>query len=266
MAIVHVAILGLGLAGLPAVTVCADGATIQASTGQPWISDQQLLVDAWAATGRDDIKAIAPYVPDLEKALARAKHAYDLAKHGSGDNSYQLIEGGWVWVTPIEQSTGVATPSKSSHKIVPASNPYPMTSVVLASYYNAVGRPRDALRVIGMGLALPDINESLNRLSLVVERGDALTALKLWREALASYSEDPRSPNVDVVAEAKMYLGRGNVLIKLKRLDDAEASFKRSLELDPDNERALEELAYIAKLNREAASTPLSAISPLPTP
>lgn len=47
-----------------------------------------------------------------------------------------------------------------------------------------------------------------------------------------------------------MLRGRGYILVELKRLDEAEASFNDSLKVEPKNPIAVNELRYIAELRR----------------
>jgi Flp pilus assembly protein TadD len=53
-----------------------------------------------------------------------------------------------------------------------------------------------------------------------------------------------------------MRRGRGFVLTELGRLDEAEAAYRESLKIEPDSERAKNELQYIARLKAGGPSAP----------
>ena len=83
------------------------------------------------------------------------------------------------------------------------------------------------------------------------ERGYALNAIGNAKEALAAYERAfalaTRYPSQETYRGAALR-GIGFSLIELHQLDEAESRFKQSLELEPDNQVALNELAYIEKL------------------
>ena len=110
-----------------------------------------------------------------------------------------------------ENSLGAARPPRSLHLLG-----------VLAYERSEFAR---ALDRIGLILAKdPDNSLALNH------RGLALTALKRFDDALASY--DRALAVQPDYAEA--LLNRGDVLVELKRLDQALASFDRALEVRRD--------------------------------
>ena len=86
---------------------------------------------------------------------------------------------------------------------------------------------------------------------IAVEMGYALNALRRFSEALDSYMHaealagkyPSQRPHLAVALR-----GKGFALIELQRLDEAEVAFKSSLEIDPNNKLALNELGYIKRL------------------
>jgi tetratricopeptide (TPR) repeat protein len=80
---------------------------------------------------------------------------------------------------------------------------------------------------------------------------------KDWARMLALYINAEHaadfSPETEQAAERSRALrGQGFGLIELNRLDEADAIFRKCLELDPDDNRAKNELDYISKLRRGA--------------
>ena len=115
---------------------------------------------------------------------------------------------------------------------------------VVASKQGRFGR---ALFCIDCGLELePDHPELWN------EKGYLLGRLKRYQEALDCYiraaSVRDWAPPSQV---ARALRGQGIQLVDLDRLDEAEDALRRSLDLDPDNQNAQNELGYIADLRRK---------------
>jgi len=67
-------------------------------------------------------------------------------------------------------------------------------------------------------------------------------------KALALYVQVSESAESDDAAKARAWRGRGSVLTDMGKLDDAEAAYRKSLEIEPDQKLALSELEYIQKL------------------
>ncbi|WP_417396852.1 tetratricopeptide repeat protein [Gimesia chilikensis] len=83
------------------------------------------------------------------------------------------------------------------------------------------------------------------------EKAQALIHLGNKEGALALYDQVVETgPHVSQAELAMARRGRGFVLIEMGKLDDAEAAFHASLELDPESEIALSELKYIAHLRQ----------------
>lgn len=88
---------------------------------------------------------------------------------------------------------------------------------------------------------------------IVLEKAQALLGLKRQAEALRLFEKisaiGPFTSGADI---ARALRGRGFVLIELGRLDEAKAVLLKSLEFDPENKIAKEELSYIAQLKGSA--------------
>jgi tetratricopeptide (TPR) repeat protein len=102
----------------------------------------------------------------------------------------------------------------------------------------------DALRYLDKAIVLePD------HPGLLCEKAYVLSQLKRYQEAhdLFIRAVDIR-PWVSDIQRARALRGAGTALIDLGKLDEAEAMFKKSLEIEPRNKNALNELDYIRGL------------------
>ena len=85
------------------------------------------------------------------------------------------------------------------------------------------------------------------------ERSGALTMLKRYEEALRDVDAVLAGQHNDCLTAAA-WRREGYVLVEMRRFDDARAAYEKSLELDPGNQIALDELQTIANaLKRPAA-------------
>jgi len=99
------------------------------------------------------------------------------------------------------------------------------------------------------------------------EKAQALVSLKRHQEALALYEAvNTIGPHVSPHELAVAYRGRGFVLIEMGEMDRAEAAFRRSLETEPDNKVALNELRYIAHLRGGGTAAPTDVVPTLAPP
>jgi tetratricopeptide (TPR) repeat protein len=93
------------------------------------------------------------------------------------------------------------------------------------------------------------------------ETAQALVHAGEKQRALAQYEAvTEMSPYVSALDIAVAWRGRGFVLIEMGRLDEAEAAFKSSLAIDPDNPVALNELEYIEHLRKGGSISPGEAV------
>jgi len=99
------------------------------------------------------------------------------------------------------------------------------------------------------GIALEPYPDLLSeRGTVAIQLHDPATALGLFERASGLDGADPAQ-------QARAWRGKGEALIALERLDDAEQAFRRSLELEADDELATNELRYIRGV-REGTITP----------
>lgn len=126
---------------------------------------------------------------------------------------------------------------------------YPRACYLLAYIAVEEGNPQAAFQALQQGLELePDHPH------LWCEMGHLLQLLKRHEDALQSYQ---RAESVRAWAspeqKGRALRGQGINLIDLGRLDEAEAAFQRSLEVEPNHPNALHELGYIAHLRQQQA-------------
>ncbi|MEJ1968500.1 MAG: hypothetical protein WDN03_07705 [Rhizomicrobium sp.] len=70
---------------------------------------------------------------------------------------------------------------------------------------------------------------------------------------------------LDPAMKARLYRGRGFALTEMGLLLEAEASYQDSLKIEPNNERAQHELAYIEKL-KEGGAKEQGGLTPIQPP
>jgi tetratricopeptide (TPR) repeat protein len=227
-----------------------------AAYAQPTENGWQHAASLLAATENDvkssDITAVERHRQELESALATAHDAIAAA----AAHNMELTDGGAERIMAL--STAAFDKSKAKNSVHAVQNPYPAISLYLGSYYDEVGKPADAIRVIDLGLATfstPDTDLGAHVPILLGERGAALNMVHRSEEALASYERALKIPDLPNLDRARLERGRGFSLTELNRLDDAEAAYQESLKLEPGNERAQHEVNYIAQLKSGSVPT-----------
>ena len=243
----RIALLAAGIVGSPFVACAADAPTpsVQsAAPDQPWVKDKTLLDATITDVQKGGIKAVAPHAAELERALAGAKHSFELAAAGDDKSTYALSD------DPNEavQDVMATAMDKMTKPVTAAFNPYPGISFFLGSYYDGAGKPEDALRVVDAALALPGADASSHRTELLVERATALGALKRWQKSLGAYDNALKVDSNLPAIQAYIQRGRGMALAQLGRMDDAKAAYAESVKLVENDPDARRQLDYIQKL------------------
>jgi tetratricopeptide (TPR) repeat protein len=122
-------------------------------------------------------------------------------------------------------------------------------ALYLATYsYVELGQLDKALDAITRAVALAPLKGQYK-----VERGFVLRGLGRLDDAMASYQEGANGLDVGEDADrwkAASLRGVGWVHAERKQWDAAEKALRKSLELEPDNQMALGELAYIAETRK----------------
>lgn len=214
-----------------------------AAVTPPWEKAQALLDKVTPELAAGGIKALAPHVGEFEQALADADKPFE---GGERDTVVLLTDG------MMDQMAAIAAASKAmpGKKIVTVPDPYPVMALYLGSYYNEIGKPAEALRVLEREKNRNIGTTGDHVAALTSERAISLLQLGRLGESLATYDEGLKLDNIDDAGKARMHRGRGYVLCEMGRLDEAEAAYKESLKFEPDNRIALSELEYIAKLKK----------------
>jgi len=141
------------------------------------------------------------------------------------------------------------TPQGQKSRFICKGNPFAAAGFYLASYYNEIGQPDQALAVLDLGLIAGPKSPIL-----IAERNAALVSLHRWDDALSGAMRGLAIANLSPKDHALMLRNRGYALTELRRLDEAQQAYEQSLKLDPDNALARNELKYIASL--KAGATP----------
>jgi tetratricopeptide (TPR) repeat protein len=126
------------------------------------------------------------------------------------------------------------------------SNAYPRAYYYLGFLCVKTRQFERALEYLDRGQQLEPTNPKFN-----FEKAQALVHSGRPEPALALYEAVTEvGPHVSVRDLAIAWRGRGFVLIELGRLDEAEEALRTSLELEPGNSIALNELQYIKHLRQ----------------
>lgn len=256
-----IAVLAAGFAFFGATLTRADDA-------QPWVADAALVTSVWSDVHSGGIRAVEPKLAQMEQALARGPAA--IAQAGAQtDPRVFLVDGAAESLILLGGLAG-STQDTFKGRTVAAANPYPQIGLLLGSYYDEIGKPQEAVRVLDAGLAAsmaPDMHLGETVSNLDAERGVALAALRRWPESLASYDAGLEAASDDDPAfKALLLRGRGYALTELNRLDDAEKAYNDSLALAPGNALAQHEIAYIQRLRAGAPRIDPGGIKPLQPP
>ncbi len=150
----------------------------------PALADAQAVLGATVADVQaNGVAGIRAHAGGLERALAGAKDAI-LATRPAQGRITVLTDG------PTDTLAALAAAVADKRDAVAVRDPYPAISLYLGSYYNEIGKPRDALRVLDAGLSLYHMKDYISLLGetrpgLLVERTAALTALRRFDDAIA---------------------------------------------------------------------------------
>lgn len=248
-AVVAIVLGGVLLPGAAHADAAAAPAT-EATAARPWEKADDVVKATEADLQTGGLLAVAGHVPDLERALADASQSFAAADTGTG-TIYVLVDGPTEALVVLAQAASDKNTAAAGRQVVAVRNPYPLVSLYLGSYYNEIGKPEEALRVLDAGLTLSaahSLELGQHRPLLISERGAALMSLKRWPDALADYDQGLAIKGLEGRDRARLYRGRGFTLTELGRLDEAEQAYRESLKLDPDNTIAQGELEYIAHL------------------
>jgi tetratricopeptide (TPR) repeat protein len=215
-----------------------------AAAEAPWDRANALFLSTVTAMQKSGPDSVRTRLPELEAALADGAGAFPPQVDEEGKLTL-LIDG----VTEAAMVQGLTRPEDVA-AIVTAPNPYPRIGLMLAFYYNDADRPQDALRVIAAAMKLSpmaNLHAGAQLSALLSESATAYVILQRWPEALEA-AQDALEVSQTDPDRARSLRGIGFALVELGRLDDAEAAYRDSLALEPDNKLAQDEITAIARL------------------
>ena len=222
--------------------------------------DLQLLERAMRDVQARGFAGLDRHLEGLRRALDGAPAAYpQMEQRGKGEWILRSDDLGetMVLATVIQSMAGGEGVNTVTVRRQP--NVYPLIALILGS--EAVERRRldEAVKVLDRGLALQD-----DDWMLLKEKASALQAGGRHDEALAVLDQALESDSLRILLNAgPLHRGRGFSLIEQGRLKDARAAYDEALELDPEDEYAKRQLAYIDAL--EAGQPPVAG-SVIPPP
>lgn len=238
----------------------------------PWDKDRALLQSVETELRGGGIKALAPHVAEFEAALTDGKQFFP---DGAlvDDKRYVLVDGLAENLLTLLTYTAAQKKDPTVKAVATIPNPYPSMGIELASYYDETGKPEDAIRVLDESMALspaPDLKMGGHVALMIGEKGVALNLLKRFPESLAAYDEGLTLKGLTTPDHTRLLRGRGFALVEMDRLDEGEAAYREALKLDPADARAMNELAYIARLRAGGPKAPAqlftSPKAPAPQP
>lgn len=191
-----------------------------ATAADTFNKDQAIVEDAMQSLNHSGYRDIARHVPDLRQVLDHAP---------TPDQARQLVGGDEARALGVRRV-------------------YSRAALILGEYDNEIGKFDEAEAYLDRGLAIDPADAAL-----ITEKGAALVARHRWDEALAVYTAGLGQHELSPTDQARMLRGQGFALTELKRYDDAEAAYKKSLELEPGHGGAQQELLYIARMRQGAA-------------
>lgn len=225
----------------------------------PWAKDLALFAGTQPELLTGGVMALTPHVAAYEAALANGRQFFP--------DGATLDHRKYVMADGPTENLLVVLSAAAKHDSAPGAvvavtavaNPYPLIGLQLGSYYNEIGKPEDAIRVLDEALSLspsPDGAVGAHVGDLMSEKGAALDMLKRYSQALDIFDQALASHVLTAHDRARLDRGRGFALTELNRLDDAEAAFRDSLQQEPGNQRAQAELGYIARLRKGGPKAP----------
>lgn len=242
----------LSSAALPAqgLAQAAPPALDQKAFAKQEAKDRKVVEKALRATSFAELE---PMVPDLQKVIANAPAHWPVVDRQPGVTTIRVNDAATSLAVLVAVAAAAdGQPAKAQNKAVAAFNTYGTAAFLLGTLAVEHRQPEEALVWLDRGLAFQPDN-----LLLVTEKGSALILRHRFAEALAFYDALPPMDLLDTLAnpdgEARVQRSRGFCLTELNRLDEAEAAYLKSLELEPDHGGAKAELAYIRKLKAGGA-------------
>lgn len=224
------------------------------------VKDRKVVEKAMLAFSKGGIDAGT--VKALQQVVANAPSSWPIVQtFPDGQKTIHINDPSPVGTLGALLNAAGATEGQPGKTVSVSFNTYGIAALMLGSRAVSLQQPQEALVWLDRGLAFQPDN-----LMLVTEKGMALTMQRRFAEALALYDaqppQDPLAEPVDPNGMARIQRARGYCLVELGRLDDAEAAYNKSLELEPDHGGAKAELDYIRKARAGTSpSQPLTVMT-----
>ncbi len=203
--------------------------------------DEAKVAAAWDAMLTGGYPDLGEHADELASVLSHAPTGFSRIEEREGRIVYRAqdeedLAGFTAWSAERRKASGL--PPKP---VAQGPRIYLDASFLLGAYYNEVRQPQAAEKALLVGLKLsPDDALLVSETAVALQQVRRMTeALQLYETALAA------DTFVQQRDRARLFRGRGFTLIELNRLDEAERDYRSSLELDPDNRGARQEIDYI---------------------
>jgi tetratricopeptide (TPR) repeat protein len=238
----------------PEAPALAQAGARETSTGD---ADEDAALAADADVQAHGILVVKDHEAALRKVLADMPQPF-VREHRQGG---KLVFRGDSMADCLAETARLQAASGASTTLVCRGNPYPTAAFYLGSYFNEIGQSDAAIEVLDEGLvAAPDAP------LVLTERNAAFIALRRWDDTLSGADRGLAIANLIPRDRARLLRNRGFALTELKRLDEARKAYEDSLQLEPDNALAKNELTYIARLQGGGATAPSQIFIPAKQP
>ena len=207
--------------------------------------DAQLVRAAQGDWAKSPDAGLTPHIAALQQVLDRAPASYPMVEKKGDTLTVRAPTESEATMLGI-----LATAADSSiSKIAVDYDTYGNASFLLGWHFNHIRQPQDAVKALDRGLALQPDNGGL-----VSEKGMALALLGRFPDVVDLYDGWLKAaPAGDASPHrARILRAKGYALIELDKLDEAEAVYRKALEIEPGHATAKAELDYIAKVKAGA--------------
>nr|WP_253949164.1 tetratricopeptide repeat protein [Mangrovicoccus sp. HB161399] len=213
-------------------------------------------------------EAIPLSVPDAKAGIAEAFYTMAQVLYGQAGNSLSLVYAqaarqlnpghvdALLMVASIYDEQGNYALASELYDQVPREHPaYLQAEFGRANALRYAGRKDAAIEVLNqLSKSYPDLVE------VQVSLGDALTSDDRWEAARAAYDKAVALLDDPAQDDWQIFYARGITLERLGIWPEAEADFRRALELSPDEPRVLNYLGYSLVEKNESLDEALDMI------
>ncbi len=213
-------------------------------------------------------EAIPLSIPDAKAGLAEAFYTMAQVLYGQADNSLSLVYAqvarqlnrehvdALLMVASIFDEQANYALASELYDQVPRGHPaYLQAEFGRASALRYAGRKDAAIEVLNqLSKSYPDL------VDVHVSLGDALTSDDRWEAARAAYDKAVALLDDPSANDWQIFYARGITLERLGIWPEAEADFRKALELSPDEPRVLNYLGYSLVEKRESLDEALDMI------